>query len=164
MAKMTVIAAAALAWTGGACAQSEPDGANATALVESALARGYGAACSLAYEPVASRGVYPCLDIGPYRFVKEYEGTKAFVLVDKAQPYQVAELNDGRIHFLVRGPWMADMAARVEAWWSDEIDGARVARENDEKENRRHDEAAKSVEKFTSKGEAKPDAPQDAER
>jgi hypothetical protein len=158
-----VIAAAFMATDSGAQEmQGRP--AKLGTLIDEALAKGYGAKCSLEHEPVATGGYYPCLDIGPYRFIKEYEKTSAFVVLEKAKPYPIGEVQNGDISFLVKGPWTRDLEYRISTWWADEIEGGRAKKEGDVDESRRRSEAEKAVKKFTDEPAADGSQPTDESR
>lgn len=100
--------------------------------VAAALERGHGTMCGLDNKPAPRGGYYPCLDIGPYRFVKGYGTLTAYVVLKDAAPFPVFRSGEQGEEFLVRGEWMRDLAPRVAAWWSDEIGGDRGRREAQE--------------------------------
>ncbi len=137
-------------------AQTARSELEAVETVVKALDRGYGMTCSLTAVPVPTGGYYRCIDIGPYRFMSEYNRMRAFVLVDGQPPYPVMSTESGRPEFLVKGPWQGDLAQRVKDWWSDEIEGGRSRRDNDEDQARRRREAERAVKRF-SEPEAEPE-------
>ncbi|BCB22505.1 hypothetical protein [Bosea sp. ANAM02] len=157
-----VILAFAVAALGAAPAQAKGD-QEAIATVRSALDRGHGQSCSLSAEPVARGGYYPCLDIGPYRFVAEYGRMRGFVLIEGQPPFPILHAESGQVEFLVRGPWQDDLAERVSAWWEDEVSGGRARREAQEQGTKRQSDAEKAVRRFTNPSPApisEPAAPQ----
>ncbi len=147
-------AACALGALSAALALAAPASAgdrSAQAAVETALAamdRGYGAACSLANKPVPSGGYWPCVDIGPYRFVKEYGRVRAFVVVKDGDPYPIMVSTDGDAEFTVGGRWSQDMPRRVAAWWEDEVLRARQRRDAASGEDGRHAAADEAIRGF----------------
>jgi hypothetical protein len=111
----TALAASASAEVGGARIVVE--------YAEKAIAKGYGAMCSLSMAPVKSGGYYHCLDFGPYRYVKGYESVSAYVVQQGKPPYQVMSGPIADPVFVIGGPWMQDMPLRVIAYWNDVVDG-----------------------------------------
>lgn len=159
-----VILALVATLSGPASAEAKGD-EEAIATVRSALDRGHGGSCSLSAEPVARGGYYPCLDIGPYRFVAEYGRMRAFVLIEGQAPFPILHSQSGQVEFLVRGPWQDDLAERVSTWWEDEVSGGRARREAQEQGTKRQSDAEKAVRRFTTPSRAPdvmpaPQAPQ----
>ncbi|CAH1692040.1 conserved exported hypothetical protein [Hyphomicrobiales bacterium] len=148
-----VILAFGAAVLGAAPAQANGD-QEAIATVRSALERGHGQSCSLSAEPVSRGGYYPCLDIGPYRFVAEYGRMRAFVLIEGQPPFPILHSEAGQVEFLVGGPWQNDLAERVSTWWDDEVSGGRARREAQEQGTKRQSDAEKAVRRFTSPSRA----------
>lgn len=137
-------------------AQTRQPELEAVETVVKALDRGYGMTCSLTGVPAPTGGYYRCIDIGPYRFMSEYNRMRAFVLVDGQPPYPVMSTESGRPEFLVKGPWQDDLAQRVRDWWSDEVEGGRSRRDSAEDQARRRREAERAVRRF-SEPEAEPE-------
>ncbi|MBY3433807.1 hypothetical protein HFN89_06550 [Rhizobium laguerreae] len=90
---------------------------------EKAIAKGYGAMCSLTMTPVASGGYYPCIDFGPYRYVRGYESVAAFVVQQASAPYKVMGGTAQNPVFVIDGPWVQDLPMRMVAYWNDVIEG-----------------------------------------
>lgn len=114
-----------LVLVGPAVAQTE----GPIAIVKDALLRGYGGVCSLAMEPVAQGGYFPCVDIGPYRFVEEYGRTTGFVIMDGQPPFRILVQDQEGTHFEVQGPWVQDLPVRVQDWFHAEVEGGRAEAE-----------------------------------
>lgn len=117
----TTIAAAALF----ACARAAmADGSGIVSeMAEKALARGYGATCSLEMKPVASGGYYPCLDFGPYRYVRGYGKVYGLVVQKGREPFLVMSGAPDAPSFIYDGPWQVDMPSRIVMWWNDTVEG-----------------------------------------
>jgi hypothetical protein len=113
--------------------------------VLAALDRGHGTMCDLSNRPAPRGGYFPCVDVGPYRFVKGYGTLSAFVVVADAAPFPVFRAGENGEEFLVRGQWMRDLAPRVAAWWSDEVGGGRERREAGEATSTRLRDAEREV-------------------
>lgn len=111
---LPVILAAAV-MTGAATA-SDLD--TALAVVSQAISKGYGAECDLGMRPSADQAYYPCIDVGPYRFVAEYGKTRGFVLVPDQEPFEILVSDGAGARFTVQGNWMTDLPVRVQGWWS----------------------------------------------
>lgn len=90
---------------------------------EKAMAKGYGTMCSLTMMPSASDGYYPCLDFGPYRYVREYQKVSAYVVGPDKKPFKVMGGTKADPRFTIGGPWETDMAARMVAFWNDTVEG-----------------------------------------
>jgi len=114
----SILAAILLAALPQAAYASDAGAAGAVDTVSAALAKGYGATCSLEMQPVASGGYYPCLDIGPYRFVAEYGRTRGFVLTEGQPPFPVLVSDAAGARFEYQGTWVQDLPARVAQWWA----------------------------------------------
>lgn len=95
-------------------------------LVQDGLSKGHGAMCSLEMQPVAQNGYYPCLDIGPYRFVAEYGRTRAFVVTPGQPPFEILVSDGAGTRFSYKGPWETDLANQVASWHAYEIGGGRT--------------------------------------
>jgi hypothetical protein len=157
-----VILAFGAAVLGAIPAQAKGD-QEAIATVRSALDRGHGQSCSLSAEPVSRGGYYPCLDIGPYRFVAEYGRMRAFVLIEGQPPFPILHSESGQVEFLVRGPWQEDLAERVSTWWEDEVSGGRARREAQEQGTKRQSDAERAVRRFTNPSRAPAQEPATAQ-
>jgi hypothetical protein len=94
-----------------------------TPLAIRAMERGYGKTCSLEMIPVARGGYYPCLDFGPYRLVKQYGRITGYVVREGKQPFLVFRTEEGLGGFTVKGPWEADMPAKIALFWNDVVEG-----------------------------------------
>jgi hypothetical protein len=90
---------------------------------EKALAKGYGTTCSLAMIPSTADGYYPCLDFGPYRYVREYQKIGAYVVGPDKKPFKVMGGTRSDPRFSIGGPWEQDMATRIVAFWNDVVEG-----------------------------------------
>ena len=130
----TAIAATlAVAALGALAVPARASDASASAAVEAAVAamdRGHGTMCSLAAEPVVSGGYWPCVDVGPYRFVREYGRVRGFVVLKGQAPFQILVADERGADFTVTGRWTRDLGPRVAAWWDEEVLGGRRARED----------------------------------
>ena len=131
-------------------AQSDRAAQAAMETVEAALQRGHGTTCSLEAVPVARGGYWPCVDIGPYRFVKEYGKTKAFVVLKDSAPYPILSSEGGNAEFLVSGEWTRDLPMRVTEWWEDEVQGGRTKKESAGAADTRRRDAEQAVGRFVS--------------
>jgi len=94
-------------------------------LVRDGLSRGYGSSCSLEMQPVERNGYYPCLDIGPYRFVEEYGRLRAFVISPGQPPFEILVSDAEGTRFSYKGPWETDLSKQVESWHAYEIGGGK---------------------------------------
>lgn len=92
-------------------------------MAERALARGYGAMCSLDHKPVARGGYFPCLDFGPYRYVSGYGKVYGLVVQKDREPFLVMSGPKGNASFIFDGPWKEDMPARMVMWWNETVEG-----------------------------------------
>lgn len=90
----------------------------AIAAVSQAISKGHGVDCDLAMKPSVSAAYYPCIDVGPYRFVIEYGRTRGFVLVPDQDPFEILLSDAAGTRFTVQGAWTNDLAPRVAGWWS----------------------------------------------
>jgi hypothetical protein len=90
---------------------------------EKAIAKGYGSMCSLAMTPVASGGYYPCIDFGPYRYVRGYESVAAFVVQKDKAPFKIMGGTAQNPGFVIDGPWVTDLPMRMVAYWNDVVEG-----------------------------------------
>jgi hypothetical protein len=99
---------------------------------EKAIAKGYGSMCSLDMMPVRSGGYYPCLDFGPYRYVRGYESVSAYVVLKGGAPYRVLSGSADSPAFTVAGPWQSDMPMRIVAFWNDVVSGGEARRKETE--------------------------------
>lgn len=101
--------------------------ADAIALVHSAVAKGYGAACSLEMVPVSTGGYYHCVDAGPYRIVLEYGRTRAFVVIPGEAPFEILVSDAAGTRFEMQGVWETDFAQRVSDWWNATVMGEQAS-------------------------------------
>ncbi|MCS4088996.1 hypothetical protein [Rhizobium sp. BK176] len=120
------IVVAALAVFAGMATQSRAEVGGGRIVVEyaeKAIAKGYGAMCSLAMTPVVSGGYYPCIDFGPYRYVRGYESVAAFVVQKDKAPFKIMGGTAQSPGFVIDGPWVQDLPMRMVAYWNDVIEG-----------------------------------------
>lgn len=90
---------------------------------EKAIQKGYGATCSLAMQPSATDGYYPCIDFGPYRYVREYQKVSAYVVGPGRVPFKIMGGTAQNPTFILGGPWQQDFAARAVMFWNDIVEG-----------------------------------------
>jgi hypothetical protein len=117
---------AALAAFAGMATQSRAEVGGGRIVVEyaeKAISKGYGSLCSLAMTPVASGGYYPCIDFGPYRYVRGYENVAAFVVQKDRVPFKIMGGTAQNPGFVIDGPWVQDLPMRMVAYWNDVIEG-----------------------------------------
>ncbi len=114
-------------------------------IAEKAIAKGYGAMCSLNMMPVETDGYYPCIDMGPYRYVREYQRVSAFVLVKDAPPFKILGGTSDNPKFIVGGPWETDLAQRAVQYWNDIVEGGAASREKTQQESKARDNAASFI-------------------
>jgi hypothetical protein len=103
--------------------------AQAVRIASAAIDRGYGSTCDLKAMPAGTGGYYPCIDIGPYRFVREYAaGSRmAGYLVAGGEPFRFLETSGSAAVLLVKGPWETDLLPRATKYQED-ITGATARR------------------------------------
>lgn len=140
-----LVAAAFLVSAAAGCHAADRGASESARLAAEAMAKGYGATCSLENIPVKKGGYYPCIDIPPYRFVKSYGKIEGFVLTDGQPPFAVMRADESGANFLYVGPWTDHMAGHVAAWWDDEIGGGKVRREAEQASDKRRQDAEKAV-------------------
>lgn len=139
---LTMLAAMAAA---PALAVTSTPSDTALAQIRDALNRGYGQTCSLEMQPVDQNGYYPCIDVGPYRFVVQYGHTSAFVLIQGQAPFRILDGTDSGANFEYQGPWVNDLPAQVAQWYDDEVLGARAAAQADASQAAREQAAGDAV-------------------
>lgn len=122
-----------------------------------AIDKGYGATCSLEMKPVRRNGYYPCLDFGPYRFVKGYGKVYGLVVQKDKEPFLVMSGPEGRPAWLYDGPWQTDMPSRVVMFWNDTVEGGATKRGQEEAASAEKQAAAEYIRKLN--GEDKPEKP-----
>jgi len=101
---------------------------------EKALEKGYGASCSLEMLPVEGGAYYPCLDFGPYRYVRKYGHSDIYVAMKDRKPFLVASGPAQAMKWTVVGPWMQDISGRMALWWADTVEGAALKKQMTEAE------------------------------
>lgn len=138
----TAIAAFAFIALTTHAASAEEDLAAATAVAERAISMGYGTECTLELEPApGGLGYWPCVDFGPYRYIKGYGEARFAVTQEDRKPFVVAHGKNGQLAWLHDGPWQRDLRQRVVGWWSD-VAGGGAARAQAEAERSEAAEAA----------------------
>lgn len=118
--------AAALAVVAGIGTQARAEVGGGKIVVEyaeKAISKGYGSMCSLEMTPVSSGGYYPCIDFGPYRYVRGYESVAAFVVQKDKAPFKIMGGTAQNPGFVIDGPWVQDLPMRMVAYWNDVIEG-----------------------------------------
>jgi hypothetical protein len=141
------------------------DGANVVVdYAEKALAKGYGTTCSLSMIPNTADGYYPCLDFGPYRYVREYQKISAYVVGPDKKPFQVMGGTRSEPKFSIGGPWEQDMAARMVAFWNDVVEGGAKKAEGVKQTTKERQDAEAYIRKMMGGDEAaKSPPPQNAQ-
>lgn len=99
-----------------------------TEYAEKAISKGYGSMCSLSMEPVRTGGYYPCLDFGPYRYVRGYENVSAYVVQKGKTPFRIMSGPPGNPAFVVAGPWVQDLPIRMVSFWNEVVEGGTAKR------------------------------------
>lgn len=123
-----------------------------------ALDRGYGQTCDLKAMPAVTGGYYPCIDIGPYRFVREYANAGfriAGYLVAGGEPFRFLETTGAHANLLIQGPWETDLLPRA-VKFEDEISGTSAERKRLMEPEAKRAEAERRLRDFQNK--EKPDA------
>lgn len=100
-------------------------------MAERAIAKGHGTTCGLEMKPVAKGGYYPCLDFGPYRYVRGYGKVYGFVVQVGKQPFSVMSGSELSPAWTYDGPWKEDMPARMVLWWNDTVEGVAFRAESE---------------------------------
>ncbi len=130
---------------------------------ERALSKGYGTTCSLSMVPSKSDGYYPCLDFGPYRYVREYQKVSAYVVGPDKKPFKVMGGTRADPRFSVGGPWEQDMAARMIAFWNDVVEGGAERATNAKQSSKERQDAETYIRKMMGDGGTeKPEIAQDS--
>jgi hypothetical protein len=107
---------------------------------EKAIAKGYGTTCNLSMQPSAEDGYYPCIDFGPYRYVREYQKVSAYVVGPGRTPFKILAGSAQSPQFIIGGPWEQDFAARAVLFWNDVVEGGEIkAKEQMESSKARKD-------------------------
>lgn len=107
-------------------------------LAEQAIRKGYGSMCSLEMKPVRTGGYYPCLDFGPYRYVRGYGKVTGLVIQKGKEPFPIFSGPTNAPRFIYGGPWETDVVSRMVMWWNENIEGnnQKVNQEAKANENR----------------------------
>jgi len=121
-----------------------------------AMAKGYGATCSLEMKPTKRNGYYPCIDFGPYRFVKGYGKVYGLVAQKGKEPFLVMSGTPDSPAWIYDGPWQTDMPARIVMFWNDTVEGGAAKRRNAEEASAEQKAAADYIRKL--RGEEQPEA------
>jgi hypothetical protein len=121
---------------------------------EKAIAKGYGATCDLTMQPSAREGYYPCIDFGPYRYVREYQKVSAYVVGPGRVPFKIMAGPWQSPSFILAGPWEQDFAARAVMFWNDVVEGG----DNKAKDHMQSTQARKDAENYVKgiMGQAEP--------
>jgi hypothetical protein len=90
---------------------------------EKAIAKGYGSTCDLSMQPSKQNAYYPCIDFGPYRYVREYQKVSAYVVGPGRTPFKIMTGSAQSPSFILGGPWEQDFAARAVMFWNDVVEG-----------------------------------------
>lgn len=98
-------------------------------LAERALQKGHGAMCSLAMTPSTVDPYYPCIDIGSYRYVREYQKVSAYVVRPDEKPFKIMAGTASAPYFVVGGPWETNMAQQAVQFWNDVVEGGKAKAE-----------------------------------
>lgn len=122
-------------------------------LANRALKKGHGTECSLKFEPTKNRGYYPCLDFGPYRYVKAYGKSFVFVIQANKSPFKIMEGSYESLSFIHDGPWNSDVGPRLALWWNDVVEGNALKFEMDSAETKARTEAADYISSLNPKTE-----------
>lgn len=137
---------AGMAFILASTASAKADGAGIIIdYAERALARGYGATCSLSMVPSSTDGYYPCLDFGPYRYVREYQKISAYVVGKDKKPFKIMGGTRSAPRFVIGGPWEQDMPQRMIAFWNDIVEGGAEKAEQARQTTKEREEAEKYV-------------------
>lgn len=119
-----------------------------------AIDRGYGQTCDLKAMPAAAgNGYYPCIDIGPYRFVREYSNAGyriAGYLVASGDPFRFLETTGATANLLIKGPWETDLLPRA-VKFDDDISGASADRKRMLEPETKRVEAERRLRDFVAK-------------
>jgi hypothetical protein len=119
-----------------------------------ALDRGYGQTCDLKAMPAAKgAGYYPCVDIGPYRFVREYANAgyrTAGYLVAGGEPFRFLEAVGSSATLLVKGPWETDLLPRA-VKFEEDISGVAAERKRALEPEAKRIEAERRLHDFMTK-------------
>ncbi|TLX16180.1 hypothetical protein [Rhizobium sp. MHM7A] len=111
---------------------------------EKAIAKGYGTTCDLSMQPSKQDGYYPCIDFGPYRYVREYQKVSAYVVGPGRAPFKIMAGSPQSPSFILGGPWEQDFAARAVMFWNDVVEGG----EAKAKEQMQSSKARKDAENY----------------
>jgi hypothetical protein len=111
---------------------------------EKAIQKGYGTVCDLSMQPSTNNGYYPCIDFGPYRYVREYQKISAYVVGPGRVPFKIMGGTEQAPTFILAGPWEQDFAARAVMFWNDVVEGG----ENKAKEQMQSAKAKKDAENY----------------
>lgn len=123
---------------------------------EKAIAKGYGTTCDLSMRPSTQDGYYPCIDFGPYRYVREYQKISAYVVGPGRAPFKIMSGSPQSPSFILGGPWEQDFAARAVMFWNDVVEGG----EAKAKEQMQASTARKDAEDYVKGIIGQPEAPQ----
>lgn len=118
-----------------------------------AMAKGYGATCSLEMKPTKRNGYYPCIDFGPYRFVKGYGKVYGLVVQQDKDPFLVMSGTPDSPAWLYDGPWQADMPARIVMFWNDTVEGGAAKRKSQEEASAEQKAAADYIRNLRGEGQ-----------
>lgn len=111
-------------------------------MADNAIAKGYGTECNLEYQPADNGGYYPCIDFGPYRFVREYQKVVVLVVQKDKQPFVILSGEPKEASFIYDGPWKTDLAEKMTIWWHENIEGFKVKRMEEEQSHKNRSAAA----------------------
>ncbi len=127
--------------------------ARAIAIASKAIDRGYGRLCDLKAMPSRTAGYYPCVDIGPYRFVRDYANASARMvgyLAAGGEPFRFVE-SAGRVTtLLVSGPWETDLLPRA-VKYDEDISGVTAERDRALQPETRRVDAERRLNDFVAK-------------
>jgi len=114
-------------------------------LAEQAIAKGHGSMCNLEMKPVRTGGYYPCLDFGPYRYVRGYNKVTGYVIEKGKAPFTIFSGPRSNPTFIYDGPWETDVVSRMVMWWNDNIEGTSRKFQDEAKANANRSAAAEYI-------------------
>ena len=114
-------------------------------LAEQAIAKGHGNMCNLEMKPVKSGGYYPCLDFGPYRYVRGYGKVTGLVIQKGREPFTIFSGPVSNPTFIYSGPWETDVVTKMVMWWSETVEGGSRKFEMEAKKSENRSAAAEYI-------------------
>lgn len=132
-------------------------------MAEKAISKGYGAECSLEYQLVTQGGYYPCIDFGPYRYVREYQKIVIAVVQKDKKPFPILSGRPTESSFIYDGPWQRDLADKMTIWWYETVDGNKARREQEAQASSERSAAAEYIDALNRPPEVKSENDKPAE-